>query len=193
MKKLHTSTPLQTPWIVKFVCMTAENQKAGSSHAAMFWSCDQLADKPLPPAKWRWGRKWNGTTDNDDLINSKIVYWGSGCLRKTGNIPVFGQQVIQCVYLMGKLGLCMLSHSFSYPQLEQTLHALWVINNTKMGQSHPYKYNYIHIIQLSTNWSQDCIFHNNVVSQLEKQKRLELQVNNWVRWLISTVASVLWK
>ena len=138
------------------------------------------------------------------------MYWGSGCLRKTGNIPVFGQQVqvnldmtdsmgpgklvrhmqnplytydeyliciglgpsissvicknpsysgpsypsspvIQCVYLMGKRGLCMLSHSFSYLQLEQTLHALWVINNTKMGQSHPYKYNYIHIIQLSTN------------------------------------------
>ena len=183
MKKLYTSTPLQTPWIVKFVCVTAENQKEGSSHAAMFWSCDQLADKPLPPAKWRWGRKSNGTTDND----------GSGCLRKTGNIPVFGQQVIQCVYLMGKLGLCMLSHSFSYLQLEQTLHALWVINNTKMWQSHPYKYNFIHIIQLSTNWSLDCIFHNNVVSQLEKQKRLELQVNNWVRWLISTVASVLWK
>ena len=94
---------------------------------------------------------------------------------------------------MGKLGLCMLSHSFSYLQLEQTLHALWVINNTKMGQSHPYKYNYIHIIQLSTNWSLDCIFLNNIVSQLEKQKRLELQVNNWVRWLISTVASFLWK
>ena len=38
-----------------------------------------------------------------------------------------------------------------------------------MGASHPYKYNYIHIIQLSTNRSRDCIFHNNVVSQRNKK------------------------
>ena len=79
------------------------------------------------------------------------------------------------------------------PQTARTVDVCVMWPGLKMGQSHQYKYNYIHIIQLSTNWSLDCIFHNNVVSQLEKQKRLELQVNNWVRWLISTVASVLWK
>ena len=97
-------------------------------------------------------------SDNDVLINSKIVYWGLVLIkmwlrlseknRKHTSFWATGNTM--CVF-DGKTWACMLSNSFSHLKLEQTLHALWVINNTKMGQSHPYKYNYIHIIQLSTN------------------------------------------
>ena len=84
----------------------------------------------------------------------------------------------------------MLGHSVSDLQLEQTLYALWITNKTKMGQGQKInciviinlvsssntsfsqtiiqqswysykKYNYTHIIRLLTNWSLDCIFHNN--------------------------------
>ena len=71
--------------------------------------------------------------------------------EKNNEHPSYGLQVIKCVYLMGKLGL-LLGHSFRLQfQLEETLYALWITNNTKMGQLHPYQYNYIHIIQLTTN------------------------------------------
>ena len=165
------------------------NQEAGSSYAAMFWSCDQLADKPLPPAKWRWGRKWNGTTDNDVLINSKIVYWGLVLIKmwlrlseKNRKHPSFGASSKKMCVFDGKTWTFgrMLGQSVSYLQLEQTLYALWITNNTivfinlvsssntsfsqtiiqQSWYSYP-KYNNTNIIWLLTNWSLDCILHNN--------------------------------